>query len=337
MAAMASADFVENPRKVPRVMVSCPVGAVVGRDRFDSTTVDLGPHGCQLVAPRPHPRGTLVSLVARSREADASLQATGIVAWTSPHEPWRMGVAFNEGSRAAASTFFDQVVTSRPSLAGWRQVPTRLPLEANVWLARPPTRLVDFTPDEVATLRAVGSGSTVSDLRVRLRDRWGTAHRSLFSLLASGFVTLSLERSVAASAWSALLNRLEAEIALEALDDPMAGLARAPQGRADAIDLDDDLPSPALHRGSGPADPSDGAAGLDLDPELLLHEPDPTLSMAPAARRPPAAEAAYRRALTELAVGRPGAALTLLRQALTLAPDDAEIAERLRETAFRAS
>ena len=333
MAAMAAVDYIENPRKVPRVMVSVPVGAVVGQDRFDSSTVDLGPRGCQLVVPRPHPRGTLVSLVARHREADASLQANGIVAWTSAQEPYRMGVAFGESSRAAATTFFDQVVAARPALAGWRQVPTRLPLEASVWLARPPTRLVDFTPDEVATLRAVGSGSTMFELRARLRDRWSTAHRSVFSLLASGFITLALERSVAASEWSALLNRLEAEIALESLDDPMAGLAAA----RDGDDLDEDRPGPALggHRGRPTA--SDGAAGLDLDPELLLREPEPTLSLATAPTRTPEAEAAYRRALVELEAGRSGAALTQLRQALSLAPGDAEIAERLGETAFRAS
>jgi hypothetical protein len=327
---MAGPDFIENPRKVPRVMVQCPVGAIVGQDRFDSSTVDLGPRGCQLVVPRPHPRGTLVALLASSAEAETTLQATGIVAWSSPHAPYRLGVAFGPSCRPAAAAFFDQVVAARPSLAGWRQVPTRIQLDSMVWLARPPSRLVDFTPDEVAVLRAVGTGCPVFELRARLRGRWSTALGAVFSLLASGFTTLSQERAGPFSDWAGLLNELEAEIAVRSLDDPMAGLAAA-AASVMPPSLDTRELAPTGHRRR----PSDGAAGLDLDPSML--QPPEVGGPGLDRPRPPEAEEVFERAMAELRAGRPGIALTLLRRALALAPGDAEIARVLGETAFLSS
>lgn len=323
-------EFLENPRSAPRARTRCRFTAAAAGGSFEGQTEDVGPHGCQLVAPGPLPKGMPIRLVLTAAEAAAPLQAEGRVAWSSPHAPWRLGVAFTEGSRAAATRFFDALVAAQPGLAAWRHVPDRISLDAMVWLAPPPKRLVDFTADEVAVLTAVGTGATVFELKTRLRASWARAERAFFSLLASRHVTLSRGGAVPFANWAELLRELQAEVAAAALLEPTSAPSPPPP------------PAPAAARGA-PAPPlgADGSGGLDLDPEALELDLGP--GQAPGARgagpgslrgRSREAEEAWQQALKALAEGHTVSATAHLRQAMALAPGDPEIARKFGEIAF---
>ena len=313
-------EYLENPRRAPRVRARCRVTASASGVALHGLTEDVGPHGCQLVASSPLAKGALLALVLRAAEGADPVRVDGTVAWCSPHAPWRLGIAFTEGSRLAATRFFDQLVAAQPGLAAWRKVPDRISLDAMVWLAPPPRLVVDFTPEEVAVLRSVGTGATVFELKSRLRDRWAVSQRAFFSLLTSQFLTLSRGGSVPFSNWSKLLHELEAELAAASLSEVEPPPVSSP-------------PPPPPRR--APVEPRelDSSSGLDMDPSALELDVDrgPT---GPAARRPPEAQLAYQQALGELAAGRRVSAESLLRHALAISPGDVEIARTLGEVAF---
>jgi hypothetical protein len=207
-------DYLENPRRAPRARLRCEVSVMEdGGPPLQAFTEDVGPHGCQLVAPRSYAPGTELRLELRAQDVSVPLHATARVAWSSPVEPWRAGLAFGESSRPTASRFFEGLIASRPGLDAWRRVPGKISLDAFVWLAPPPRLVVDFTADEVGTLRAVGSGATIHEVRTRLRVDWTTAQRALFSLLAAGYVTLEKARAARYADWADLLQKLESELA----------------------------------------------------------------------------------------------------------------------------
>jgi hypothetical protein len=352
-------DFLENPRRAPRVRARCRVAASVNGVAVEGQTEDVGPHGCQFVASRPLPKGTLLTLVLRPPHAGEHLQVQATVAWASPQAPWRLGVAFAEASRQAATRFFDTLVAAQPGLANWRRVPDRISFDAMVWLAPPPRLVVDFTPEEVAVLRAVGTGATVFELKSRLRDRWAVGQRALFSLLTSQFVTLTRGGAVPFANWSKLLHELENELAASSLEEP----ASPPSRPAPAAPRPPTRTMPAAPRAPGPPSPParpapgarpatgflpevppppepalpswahpgpgdhDSSAGLDMDLEAL--ELDTSRGAPGRPARPAEAEEAYQQALVELAGGRYVSAMALLRRALALSPGDAEIARRL--------
>jgi hypothetical protein len=321
-------EFLVNPRSAPRARARCRYSAVAGALTFEGQTEDVGPHGCQLVAPRPVPGGSGIRLALRAEAAGQPLEVAGQVAWVSAGEPWRLGVAFAEAARPAATRFFDALVAAQPGLASWRQVPDRISLDAMVWLAPPPKLVVDFSAEEVAVLAAVGTGATVFELKSRLRSRWAQAEHAFFSLLASRHVTLSRGGAVPFANWAGLLRELQAEVAAAALSDPEP----APPPRSAAA------PSPAASR-LPPAPPgaADGSGGLDLDPDALELDLGPgqaqgARGVIPAARaRPHEAEEAWQQALQELAAGHAVSATALLRRAMALAPGDPEIARKFGE------
>jgi PilZ domain len=334
-------EFLENPRKAPRIRARCEASVVAGGVRFEGHTEDVGPHGCALVAPQPVARGAGIAVVLRAPEASESLQATGTVAWASPHAPFRLGVAFAEASRPAATRFFNLVAAARPGLAAWRRVPDRISYDAMIWLAPPPRLVVDFTADEVSVLRAVGTGATVFELKSRLRGRWQEAQRALFSLLTGNHVTLSRGGAVPFANWSSLLHELEAELAAASLGEttssrPIARPTVAPPPRpADGSPAA--APSGRYAAAQKPVDFADGASGLDMDPSTLELDLTPRRPQAGSgwANRPSPrsreAEEAWQQALLELAAGRSITAVALLRRALALAPGDPEVARKLGE------
>jgi len=203
------AQYLENPRKAPRARLRCRVRASSGSARFEAVTEDLGPIGCQLVAPCQLAPGSPVALVVHADGLTTPLEVVGVVAWSSAREPWRFGVAFEDEEHPAAAAFFAALAAAHPGLSDWQRVPARIPLDATVWLAPPPRRVVDFGPDEVAVLRAVGSGATVFELLARLRDRGTAGQRAFFSLLAGRHVTLLRGGAVPVANWSSLLRTLE--------------------------------------------------------------------------------------------------------------------------------
>jgi hypothetical protein len=332
-------EFLVNPRAAPRARARCRFRATVGTATFEGHTEDIGPHGCQLVSPTPVPRGSALRLMVRA-ETGEQIDAAGSVAWASPQAPWRLGVAFAEGSRREATRLFDAIVASQPGLAGWRQVPDRISLDAMVWLAPPPRLLVDFSADEVAVLTAVGTGATVFELMTRLRGSWAQAERAFFSLLASRHLTLSRGGAVPFANWAELLHQLQAEVAAASLTEPAAAPAPPPTTAPEAA------PRPAGRAAFRPPPPPptpsyDGADGMDIDPEALELDLGPGqgqgargLLPPPARGRSSEAEEAWQQALEALAVGHEVAATALLRRAMALAPGDAEIARKLGEVAY---
>jgi hypothetical protein len=224
-------DYIENPRQDPRVRVRCAASISTGRGPpLRASSEDVSRHGCQLISPRTFPRGTTLWIELAAAESPAPLRAVGEVAWSSPLEPWRLGISFTESSRQTATRFFDGLVAARPGMATWRRIPSRVSLGAMVWPAPPPRLVVDFTADEVSVLRAVGSGATVQEVRAKLQDRWDRAQRSFFKLLSNGALTLQRGGSVPFSNWSEILERLEAEEAAEVrpLPPPPAAPVAAP-------------------------------------------------------------------------------------------------------------
>jgi hypothetical protein len=337
-------EFLVNPRAAPRARARCRFRATVGAATFDGHTEDIGPHGCQLVSPVPVLKGSALRLVVRA-ETGEQIDAVGSVAWASPQAPWRLGVAFAEGSRRDATRLFDAIVASQPGLAGWRQVPDRISLDAMVWLAPPPRLVVDFTADEVAVLTAVGTGATVFELMTRLRGTWTRAERSFFSLLASRHLTLSRGGAVPFANWAELLHELQAEVAAASLTEVEGTPGPPPPTWPPAAP--DATPGPARRAAPRPSPPPrppsyDGADGMDIDPEALELELGPGqgqgargLLPSPARARSSEAEEAWQQALEALAMGHEVAATALLRRAMALAPGDPEIARKLGEVAYR--
>jgi hypothetical protein len=336
-------EFLVNPRAAPRARVRCRYKARSGAAAFEGFTEDLGPHGCQLIAPASVPRSVLIHLGIQLPTLEQA-QVAGTVAWVSPQAPWRVGVAFEERSRREATRLFDAIVAVQPGLAAWRQVPDRISLDAMVWLAPPPKLLVDFNADEVAVLTAVGTGATVFELKSRLRGRWAQAERAFFSLLASRHLTLSRGGAVPFANWAELLHQLQAEVAAASLSDepdPLPAPPPRPASQASPVPA----PPPRSAPASGPErapfqfTSGDASGGMDIDPEALELDLGPGQAQGargvvpgPAARaRSAEAEEAWQQALQALAEGHTVAATALLRAAMALAPGDPEIAKAFGE------
>jgi hypothetical protein len=210
------ADFVFNPRRGPRASMRCraDVTATNGA-RWTSETEDIGPKGCQIVAPGRLARGDSLLLLVTAEGLSRSLRVGGTIAWISPSEPWRLGIAFAEQDGAVATAWFDSLVAKNPALAAYRGIPDRISVDATVFLGPPPRLVMDFTGDEIQILRCVGSGISVGEIRVRLKDIWDRAQHSLFSLLVRRHLVLSRGASVLPATWKEILTHLEATLAVE--------------------------------------------------------------------------------------------------------------------------
>lgn len=194
-----------NPRRSPRLPVSVRVEVDTLGDRFTGETIDAGPSGCQLVAPEEQVVGTQVGLRLQVPGANAAADVTGRVAWCSPTAPWRIGVAFDGSSQVAAARWFERVMRALPGLPPLARVPDRLEPDAPLFLAPPPRFLLDFTPDELDVIRALRTGGTAGDLRLRLGPTWAGAVRALFSLLTRRVVSLKREDAGPVAAWDPVL------------------------------------------------------------------------------------------------------------------------------------
>lgn len=190
---------------------------VSAQGTFEATTEDVGGHGCQLVSPRLVRKGEPIQLVLAHEAMRDPLRVAGRVAWASDRAPWRLGIAYDEAALSTSLAWFEELLSRVPGLSAFKRIPDRIAMDAVVYLASPPRFLVDFTPDEVAVLRSLGSGTSVAELRSLLRDRWNQAQRALFSLLAHQHVTLARGGSVHPDAWKKILSEAESSIAVEAL------------------------------------------------------------------------------------------------------------------------
>lgn len=294
---------------------------------WQGPTENVGPRGCQVVAPRPLPPGTRVQVALRCDPIREPLVVAGRVAWVAAQTPHRAGIAFVDGALPASTRWFERVLAVHPALAESRRIASHLPLDAMIYLGRPPAFVVDFSPDEVRVLRHVASGVTLRELRRALRDRGDGATRAIFSLLARKHVTLARGASVHPDAWRTLLAELETSLAVEAL-----GGSPLPRMRARAPHAERPVGVTAVHprHSPEPSRPESRAALRRLDAGAAWSA-DPEAQPV----RPPEAQGAFERALTELAAGRAETALILLRRARALSPGDPEIGRTLAEVAFR--
>lgn len=231
-------DYVLNPRRSPRAPVRCRAQVVTAQGTVEAVTEDVGMRGVQVVAPRQLRRAEPIRLTLTHKAVREALEVAGRVSWTSPHEPWRAGIAFDEPHLKAARRWYEKLVDANPGLPTLDRIPEKIAVESPVFLGAPPRWVVDFTPDEALVLRGIGSGATLDDLRVKLRDRWGACQRAIFSLLARHHVTLVRGEGVHPDAWKRILADLEAAAALDDLGvalPPAPSAAPAPRPTADVV------------------------------------------------------------------------------------------------------
>jgi hypothetical protein len=170
-----------------------------------------------------------------------------------------------------------------------------------LYLGPPPRFLVDFTADEAALLRAIGSGAALYELVARFEIRGAVVDRALFSLLARSVVTMIRGQAVHPQAWKRILDQVEASLAVASLGTGPASL-RAPPERPAATPVPRATPLPTA-------------------------TPVPAATPPPLRARSPEVHELFLRAGSELRGGNPAGAAALLRVALALAPGDAEIAD----------
>jgi hypothetical protein len=315
-------EFLVNPRRAPRAPARCRAEIRLTDAAWEGPTEDVGPRGCQVIVPRALKPGIRVHVALHSAAVPDPLVVAGHVAWVAPNAPWRSGIAFVEGALVASTRWFERLLTAHPELDWARRLASHLPMDAMVYLGRPPKYLFDFSRDEAAVLRHVASGVTVRELRYALRGRPEAATRAVFSLLARQHLTLARGASVHPLGWRRILADLETSFAADALAAPRSPMARPaasapPPPREDTTTASRPLTSRAADR------------RLDAGASWT-HEPQPR-----GASRSPEAQGAFERALMELAAGRTETAIILLRRASALAPGDLEIGRRLAEVGFR--
>jgi hypothetical protein len=341
------ADFILNPRRAPRSRARCRASVRLAGAAWVGETEDVGPHGCQLLAPSALATGAAVSVEIASAQVPGELRAAGTVAWVSSQPPWRVGVSFSEEGRVEATRWFAKLVAGRPDEGG-RYVPDRLPVDAMLFLGPPPRFMVDFTPDEVEVLRHVAGGISVAALRTRLAASWPRPLRALFSLLARQAVTVS--RSVASSpqAWKAVMQQLGAGFDRPGPDASQTGRAPPEPFTVPPRPPPAGQPPPAAP-GSGvgmrTAAPSAPAPPQPVAAQPAARPPGPAGAAAPGGSAPaatagtgwrgtgrarsPEAQEALDLGRAELAAGRKSSALACLRRALALSPGDSEVAAEL--------
>ena len=336
-------EYIVNPRRGPRAPSRCAVLVHAPDAAWNTETEDIGPMGCQLVAPRPMSRGLPLTLIFANRKVQGSLQVEGKVAWASSQPPWRVGVAFGDSCRSRAARWFAQLMVAYPGLGGFRRVPDRIPVDAMIYLSPPPTFLLDFTSEELEVLRHVASGTTIASLRSRLATNWIASLRAVFSLMARGVVTLSRSSAAHLSAWKKVMAELEVEFVLEV---PQGSRPAPPTGKTAAVSSPPAASGIEFDLGPSSAPP--------LEPPLF-EDPFAAASATAVAARPTAApkpavpgaasagtgwrggahhrsreaQESFDLGRIELAAGRSSSALAHLRRALQLAPGDPEIATEI--------
>jgi hypothetical protein len=335
-------DYIVNPRRAPRAPSRCRAKVQAQGQSWEAETEDIGPHGCQLVAPAPLPKGTALQLAVLAPGAREALRLTGRVAWVGSQPPWRLGISFDEAARPSATRWFEALVAGNPGLGNFRRVPDRLPVDAMVFLALPP-RFADFTKDELEVLRHVAGGATIAALRTRLVERWPALQRILFALLSRGLLTVSRGAAAHPESWRLVMAEYETSFVTDGPAGmappsltwipPAAPVRTAPPG----------APLPPLPPPFQPPIQASVQAPLQA-PVPPQAAPAPTSQ--PAAveggeatagtgwrgatrRRTADAQEAFDLGRAEAEVGRSKAAMALLRRALQLSPGDAEIAAEL--------
>jgi hypothetical protein len=199
-------EFIVNSRHTPRAEVRCQARSpLLGGGFWSADTEDIGPRGCQLVAPARFTPGEGIELELSSERVSDPLWIGGRIAWATNEPPWRVGVAFSDQDQDAAARWFDRLVAAFPGLDSSLLAPRKIAADALLYLGRAPRLRPPLLPPEVAVLRAVGKGIAASDLRARMGNDWENGQGALFALLGRRFLTLTASEAVAPEAWAGYL------------------------------------------------------------------------------------------------------------------------------------
>lgn len=319
---------------------------------FRAETADVGPKGCLVVSPRPLDPGAWVRLMLEADPLPEKLRVTGRVAWAVQPARVRAGVAFAEMQverNQDPFAWFERLMQASPGLAPrMRYLPDRLPYDTPLYLLPPPRFIVDFTAAELRLVAGMRNGTTVQQLLYRMERERKNEGRLIFALLARRVLSLNPRDACDPAAWRPVLQQAGIASGLERDDEPEevvrladlevqpdpgvappgpqreilpAWLSQTNPGWSERPGSRVNVPPPASARASPPA--ADGPA-----------EPAPPL-VPDAPNRSPQAQQQYEHALARAAGGDLDGALRLMRQALALSPGDAEIAQALRQLAFR--
>jgi len=353
-------EYLENPRRVPRVPVRCRARLILAGGPIDTVTEDICSRGCRVVLSERVQRGDTVGLALNAPEFDATLRVDGRVAWVSPAPPWRVGISFAPQLLPDAARWFEALRQAVPGLFAGRRPQARLPVDAMIFLGPVPGAPA-FREDELQLLRTVGAGIRVGELRSALSRTWPRMQRALFKLIAQGDVLLSRAAAAHPVRWKHILGEPlraddlpateEAADAFELLEDgPPASLQDATQPAPLSSRVTAKLPvvsapppvSRRIAEGIEPVEaPAPPRAPPSRPPPLPRKAPVPAPPAeahapdfsgagvgwrAPSEPRSPEADDLLKLGLSEIEAHRMHGALALLRRALSLAPGDPDIA-----------
>lgn len=196
-------EFIVNARHAPRAVVRCQARApLLGGGFWSSDTEDIGPRGCQLVAPARFTPGEGIELEISSERVADPLWVGGRIAWAADEPPWRVGIAFSDQDQDAAARWFDRLIAAFPGLDGSLLAPRRIATEDRLYLGRAPRLRPALGTSELGVLRAVGAGLPAGELRERLGGEWEAAQGALFALLGRRFLTLTASEASPPDAWA---------------------------------------------------------------------------------------------------------------------------------------
>lgn len=199
-------EFIVNARHSPRAVVRCQARApLLGGGFWSSDTEDIGPRGCQLVAPARFTPGEGIELEISSERVADPLWIGGRIAWAADEPPWRVGIAFSDQDQDAAARWFDRLVAAFPGLDGSLLAPRKVAADATVYLGRAPRLRPSLVPPELVVLRAIGAGVSAADLRARLGEDWGIGQGAFFSLIGRRYLTLTAAEAAPPDAWASYL------------------------------------------------------------------------------------------------------------------------------------
>jgi hypothetical protein len=171
---------------------------------LETTTEDLAAQGCQLVLAERVVVGQLLRLSVTAPLGVGVLEVGGRVVWVSPRSPWRAGIAFSDEDLVAAAKWMDRVRAAVPELFPRNRTPQRVALEAPFYLG-PAPRLPDFSDDDLALLRQVGTGRCLCDLRCSSAEELRRLQHRFFALLEQGHLTLAAGRAGDPGSWRRVL------------------------------------------------------------------------------------------------------------------------------------
>lgn len=168
-------------------------------------TTDYGPRGCQLVAPARYAPGARIFLELVNERVPGQHHLSGRIAWCATAAPWRLGVAFDDGSAEVAHDFFGRLAAAYPGLDTYGRAPDRLPLDGPLAPAPLPAVLPALLPGEQRVLRLVGAGTTVAALRGAFGPDWEAHVNLVFALLGRHYLVIGPPDPAAADRWAPLL------------------------------------------------------------------------------------------------------------------------------------